>query len=186
MEIGDKVIIKSYITRAKKHFPGKTWGEYKKVSLGWPGTVVGKVAVYDYETWMEEEYPVTNLTNRRNAYLVATTMWKRYKCLEEDLEMLQIGQFQQNASSGRPDPDPSDLEQWVVDALNANLAAKTEFTAFDVTQIIRKAQPGINVQHQSVRDLVHAYMGTAVATGVYTTEDRDYNGNLAITFVPEP
>lgn len=198
MEIGDKVIIKSYVARVKKHFPGKTWGEYKKVPLGWPGTVVGKVAIYDYETWMEEGYPVTSRTNRRNAYLVATTMGKRYRCLEEDLssldenasnieedEVLQIGQFQQQASSGRTDPDPADVEQWVVDALNTKVGAKAEFTAFDITREIRAAQPATNVRHDEVRSLVHMYMATMIAGGLYTSEDRDYSGNIAITFVPE-
>lgn len=82
-------------------------------------------------------------------------------------------------------------EQQIVDAARSivteNVAQKKTFTAFDVTKQLRQeCGTGIYIGHyDTVKPAVHDFMIHALALGLYETEDREYSGNWAVTYVPK-
>lgn len=144
------------------------------------GTVVGMTRVYDAEMGGPGSVPV--LAHPKNVYIVAITLWTRVKVFEED--MSDITPQGLAPVTGRKDPTDTDLDTWVVDALNQYVGTKTEFTAYDVTKLVRGDHPDYDIQHAVVRGLVHAYMQPVMANGDYVTENRDEGTYTAIVFVP--
>lgn len=80
-------------------------------------------------------------------------------------------------------PNVGELEQLVY-ALVANWVGQlAEFTAYSITLELRNGRPDLEIEHGYVRDLVNVDMTPRLGV-VYTTEMRNWNGNVATTFVP--
>ncbi len=81
----------------------------------------------------------------------------------------------QPASLGQPTP-ASEMEQWIVEAVNAKTAQQVDFTAYDITLQVRQDHPGRNVPHQDVRLYVHTWMAALMAAGTYSCDLRSLPG----------
>lgn len=76
----------------------------------------------------------------------------------------------------------SDLQVEVTKALSEKVVNLVTFTAYDITQFIRKhVGPNIEVVHNQVRQLVHQDMSV---TSTYEEFTNDFGGNLVRTYRP--
>jgi hypothetical protein len=192
MQIGDKVLFTHY---AGKEHLGFMKSKTTRVPTPEPieGIVIGKSRVYDSIGSDDNYTPI--LSDPREVILIATSWWKRYKVFEGDI-MTQpntpqpvglpqgAGTPQNPQPVGLPNQPQGQLEQLITDAVNAKVAAGEEFTAWDITQELRAANPSVVIPHQAVRTIVHNLMLNELLTGTYTGELKDFNGNQAIVYTP--
>lgn len=89
-------------------------------------------------------------------------------------------------------PTPPELAALVADLLKRLTSDDEEFTAYEITTILRQHNPLIEIPHEDwtdqnsddqagVRALVYAWMYMN-APGLYIREDRQYNGVMAATY----
>lgn len=83
----------------------------------------------------------------------------------------------------RRDPNPGELETLVTNLVAAWVGQLAEFTAYAVTMQLRADRPDLEIYHGDVRYLVNVDMTPRLGS-VYTTEDRDWFGTVATTFIP--
>jgi hypothetical protein len=68
--------------------------------------------------------------------------------------------------------------------LEAQILAKADFTAYDITRGVREEQPNLEIPHARVRQLVHERMAFVVSGGGYQAAQRDFGGRWAIVYGP--
>jgi len=78
----------------------------------------------------------------------------------------------------------SDLELLVADQINQQANTSSTFTAYDITQALRAANPGREILHDEVRRAVHAQMEALVATNIYDRDDVTFGTDRATRYVP--
>jgi hypothetical protein len=76
------------------------------------------------------------------------------------------------------------LEILVAEQLSAWVATRQTFTAYDITQALRAARPGVNIFHQPVRDIVHRRMWPAVHARIYAQEQVWFPTGSAYQYQP--
>ncbi len=81
---------------------------------------------------------------------------------------------------------PNDLYNWIVEAINARIAAQAEFTAYDITGAVRNDHPSQPVFHRDVRPQVHSIMQQVIAAGVYDADLRTLPATGAQAYVYFP
>lgn len=79
---------------------------------------------------------------------------------------------------------PDVLDKLVTDQLKHQIIDKLEFTAYDITLALRRANSNSEIRHQEVRRLVHLQLGLIVAIGIYTRKKVKYGNNPATRYVP--
>ena len=77
-----------------------------------------------------------------------------------------------------------ELELLVSETLSELVARKATFTAFDVTIVLRRRHPGVNVMHPAVRMAVHRRMEPVVASRFYGAQMLRYPGGDAVRYMP--
>lgn len=80
-------------------------------------------------------------------------------------------------------PDPSELMTLVTTLLANWIGQLAEFTAYSVTLELRAANPDLEIAHDDVRFLVADEMAPRLGV-TYMTEQRDWFGTIANTYVP--
>lgn len=91
------------------------------------------------------------------------------------------------AQLGRPVPTDAQMDALVSAELARQCSAQAVFTATDIKNAIRQANPGLEIDHARVRDRVHGAMGNIpLGTGLYTraTEFVPQAGTTAIVYRP--
>lgn len=88
----------------------------------------------------------------------------------------------------RVKPSVKELKAMIDKELDTLVAAKDEFTAYVVTLLIRKAYPGLEIEHESVRKYVHNKMDkynswSPLAWG-YASKAVQYPQDTATTYYP--
>ncbi len=78
----------------------------------------------------------------------------------------------------------NDLELLVADQINQQANTGSTFTAYDITQALRVANPGREILHDEVRHVVHAQMEALVATSIYDRDDVTFGTDQATRYVP--
>ncbi len=80
-----------------------------------------------------------------------------------------------NKQLGRKVPSDVELNALVYSAMKT-FAPLPSFTAWDVTNTVRKASPEFEVEHERVRTVVHAVMEALIVTnpGYWEYETREY------------
>jgi hypothetical protein len=78
----------------------------------------------------------------------------------------------------------ADLEMLVAEHLNLWVAARRQFTAFDMTRALRAHHPGVNIMHHLVRGIVHRRMEPAVAGQFYEPRAAMFPTGIACCYVP--
>jgi hypothetical protein len=78
----------------------------------------------------------------------------------------------------------SDLELLVADQINQQANTSSTFTAYEITQALRAANPGLEIVHDEVRRVVHAQMEALVATSIYARDDVTFGTDRATRYVP--
>ncbi len=78
----------------------------------------------------------------------------------------------------------SDLELLVADQINQQANTSSTFTAYDITQALRIANPGREILHDEVRHVVHAQMEALVATNIYARDDVTFGNSRATRYMP--
>lgn len=77
----------------------------------------------------------------------------------------------------------ADLEQLVNDVLDDYTVNENDFTAYDITLLLRQDNPTTEIMHSVIRQIVHDSMWTRIQSGLpYSAEQRDYNGQTALTY----
>jgi len=167
------------------------------------GMVVGERPVYDVEAGSPPA-----LSNRRTVLLVAVSLHRCYRVFPGDARpaapqeparrraaalsqpaalstSLKLANSPGGATmSGRTPIAPADLELLVADQINQRTAAGDIFTAYDITQGLRDANPGLQIAHDAVRIVVHAQMQPIVASGIYDRETALFGTSSALRYVP--
>ncbi len=162
------------------------------------GIVMGVRPVYDAQPGSPPQ-----LSNRRMVLLVATSLHTCYRVFPADAQLLSGPPVRKRAarsassapaapSSASDDDDdgerspvtPTELELWVADALNRQIAQSTWFTAYDITVALRSSHPLDEIEHATVREIVHRQMQSVITSGLYATEQATYGPSSAIRYVP--
>lgn len=80
----------------------------------------------------------------------------------------------------------SDLIVLVKKEVSYRIATKNTFTAYTITKLLRQQNPGYEIYHEDVRDIVHDYMQTSIlpATPSYQAVQQPWNGDVAKTYGP--
>jgi hypothetical protein len=85
---------------------------------------------------------------------------------------------------GRRIPSDGELVGLVTMELAKNVIANAEFTAYDITKVLRAAQRNLEIDHARVRRAVPTIMAGKVHSGEYFAEDRNYPTGTAILYRP--
>lgn len=72
----------------------------------------------------------------------------------------------------------------VAEEITRLVSERRAFTAYEITQAIRAAQPGLDIRHARVRSIVHRYMAQMVAGQIYARGTAVFGGNPAICYLP--
>ena len=88
----------------------------------------------------------------------------------------------------RVKPSVKELKAMIDKEVEAQVAAKSEFTAYVITLLIRKAYPGLEIEHENVRKYVHNKMAkyhqwSPLAWG-YDSKSVQYSQDSAVTYFP--
>lgn len=79
----------------------------------------------------------------------------------------------------------ADLDLMVADQLNQHIAVGQIFTAYDITQALRSANPTLQIEHPEVRQAVHAHMDALITSNLYQRETASFGGSSATRYVPQ-
>lgn len=183
MDIGTAVEFE-YIVGRKKN--GSTVVPDKVPCGKTEGTFIGLARAYDADTLTD---PPT-LMDFTEVALVAVTSWKRVKVFKEDLvtqndpSVPAPGPTQIGVGTITPQPLNPVVVAVIEQVIQDEVDEESEFTAWDITKLVRAKLPKTNVPHQAVREVVHNFMSDPQFDGVYGVEPRDYSGNTALTYFP--
>lgn len=88
----------------------------------------------------------------------------------------------------RVKPSVKELKAMIDKELDTQVAAKNEFTAYIITLLLRKAYPGLEIEHENVRKYVHNKMAkynqwSPLAWG-YDSKQVQYSQDTAVTYFP--
>ena len=155
------------------------------------GMIIGIRPVYD----ARGNFPPT-LSNRRDVLLVATSLHTCYRVFPGDATLaagVDVAQaaaqatFVAAADDSEDDLAPvtdAELQMWVIDAINAQIAARCWFTAYDITLAVRDDHPQDDIRHAEVRAIVHQCMQHVITSGLYEPEQAQFGSDSAIRYVP--
>lgn len=76
------------------------------------------------------------------------------------------------------------LAELVAEQLRGCVTSEAEFTAYDITRVLRMEQPHLEISHAEVRAWVHSYMASVLCSGLYTYSCRQFLGGVAIVYQP--
>src|SRR5262245_41657231 len=76
------------------------------------------------------------------------------------------------------------LAQLVGEQLEGCVASGAEFTAYEITRVLRTEQPHLDIRHDAVRAWVHTFMQGVLSAGLYTASRRDFGFQEAIVYEP--
>lgn len=79
---------------------------------------------------------------------------------------------------------PDQLETLVVEQVRHLVGGSRQFTAYDVTRMLRSAHPNVNILHQTVRAIVHQQMQPVVASQAYCQRTLHFHSGSAIHYLP--
>ncbi len=82
--------------------------------------------------------------------------------------------------------DQGTLSMLICEELQVLALSKSRFTAYDVTRSLRHKQPHANIQHDSVRFMVHHYMDELVCADEYQAVLHNFGWKIAILYEPAP
>lgn len=88
------------------------------------------------------------------------------------------------STPGRAPVTQSALDLLVADQINQHVAGAEIFTAYQITQALRAANPGVEIAHEQVRTVVHAQMEPLIASGLYEREAASFGGGRATRYLP--
>jgi hypothetical protein len=89
---------------------------------------------------------------------------------------------------GRVVVDTETLDQMVRDVLAVNVTQQAGFTAYDVTKTLRGLYANYEIEHESVRALVHFHMQSSgpIQAGEYELAHVQYPTGTAMRYQPVP
>jgi hypothetical protein len=76
------------------------------------------------------------------------------------------------------------LAQLVGEQLQDCIASGAEFTAYEITRVLRTEQPHLDIRHDAVRAWVHRFMQGVISAGLYTASRRDFGFQEAVVYEP--
>jgi hypothetical protein len=76
------------------------------------------------------------------------------------------------------------LYQMVAQALQASIGSEVAFTAYDITRLLRAFNPGLDVPHAAVRQVVHALMSEVTRAGYYEAAMCEFDSRQAVLYQP--
>lgn len=151
------------------------------------GVVIGVGAVYSSAAGS----PPT-LTARRAVLLVAVSLHRVYRVFPADAAAADAPRSRRRRSatatrtSGAANHGAGkrDLAVLVASEINRRMAINAEFTAYDITQALRRSDPTMTIAHMNVRRLVHKQMDAIVGSGLYDRETAYFGSEAAVRYVP--
>jgi hypothetical protein len=153
------------------------------------GVVIGVGVVYRSEAGS----PPT-LCERRTVLLVAVSLHRVYRVFPADAAATNAPRSRRRRSATTTATQPGgsvtdeigkrDLEVLVANEINRRMAINSEFTAYDITQALRRNDPTVTIAHTNVRRMVHAQMDAIVSGGLYDRETAYFGSEAAVRYVP--